>query len=106
MKINCLCNNNRLRNKKLTACVTPTAYVINEICLCNNKPNSKENTYVMGLQLVNNVSVLCISFLVTFSLFAVQNCGFDYFRDKVKGCGHCKNLIHDFSTAIWLILTD
>ena len=32
--------------------------------------------------------------------------GFDYFRDKVKGCGHCENLIHDFSTAIWLILTD
>ena len=54
----------------------------------------------MGLQLVNNVSVLCISFLVTFSLFAVQNCcfvflnyfcdfGFDYFRDTVKACGHC-----------------
>ena len=31
--------NNRLRNKKLTAYVAPTAYVINKICLCNNKPN-------------------------------------------------------------------
>ena len=71
----------------------------------------------MGLQLVNDVSVLCNSVLVTFSLFAVQNCCFvflnyscdfcfDYFRDKAKGCGHCENLIHDFPTAIWLILTD
>ena len=89
---------NRLRNKKLTVYVTPTAYVIiNQILI--------GNTYVIGLQLVNNVPVLCISFLVTFSLFAVRNCcfvflnyfcdfGFDYFRDKVKGCGHCENLIH------------
>ena len=30
---------------------------------------------------------------------------FDDFMDKVKGCGHPENLIHDIPTTIWQILT-